>query len=328
MALDRSPTKQQVTTDSGAVLDIWSDPSAGQSLAQMFWRRVRERGDAEALRESTADGWRAISWAELGRRVRAIGLGLKSVGFGRHDVAAIVAGPGADWIAVEMAVYGVAGAVVAIDPKASPETVNAIVADSGAKVAFVGDGVAGPSAGHVFAATDLDDLMAAGDVYDREHLGQWEQLVDLARPKEAAALVYGPDGRGAMLSHKALVFQCVNASRWLGMNAGDVRLAEAPMSDLAERVVGGHAALYAGVVIAYGGASDIEPTWHMPRLVCRPKGCGPVALLGDDGMVPAPYGELRQDSDGGWELRGEHAFSGYRDAPVPEGWLRLQGMTV
>ncbi|MEQ9639426.1 MAG: AMP-binding protein [Alphaproteobacteria bacterium] len=320
-----------MTTDDGAVLDIWTDPAAGQTLAQMFWSRVGLRGEGEALRQRDADGWRTMSWAELGRRVRAIGLGLKALGFGRHDVAAIVAGPGADWLAAEMAVYGVAGAVVAIDPAAAPETVAAIIEDCAARVAFVGDGGVRPPVEHVFAAADLADLMAAGDAYDREHLGQWEQLVDLARPKETAALVYDEDGRGALLSHRALVFQCVNASRWLGMRAGDVRLAAAPMSDLAERVVGGHAALYAGVVIAYpppgpSQACGIEPTWRMPNLICRPQGCGPIAMIAAEGLVRAPYGELRQTDDGALELRGEHAFTGYRDDPAPDGWLRAQGI--
>ena len=52
-----------------------------ENVAQMFWNGVRERGPQVILRQKQFGVSQAVTWTELGRAAREVGLGLVSLGF-------------------------------------------------------------------------------------------------------------------------------------------------------------------------------------------------------------------------------------------------------
>ena len=85
----------------------------------------------------------------------------------------------------------------------------------------------------------FDTLLETGRAYDREHPGLWEKLIAGSRPEELALLVYtsgttGP-AKGAMLSHRNVIFQISNADAFVPMLEGGEQLAFLPLCHVAER---------------------------------------------------------------------------------------------
>jgi long-chain acyl-CoA synthetase len=266
-----------------ASLAVATDDAIGRSLPSMLLHRATAHGDAVILRKKDRGIWNEVTWRELERRARHVGMGLAAIGFAAGDRAAVLAETGADWAYADLGILGAGGVSVGIYPTSAPGQVAYVLRDCGATVLFVENEEQLDKALEaraecpdlrrivVFDMTGLRDLadpmcesfaslIERGEQYDRAHQGAWQAGIAAIGGDDLAVLVYtsgttGPP-KGAMLNHRTVLFQIVNGTALLGQHAGDERLAFLPMCHVAERVAGFYQALYSGTISNY--AESVE----------------------------------------------------------------------
>ncbi|HSF42257.1 MAG TPA: AMP-binding protein, partial [Thermoanaerobaculia bacterium] len=75
-----------------------------QSVVHMFQHQVASRPNAEAMSGRRNGQWYTLTWSEAGRRVRAVGCGLLSLGLAKGDRAAILATSSPDWVIADLGI--------------------------------------------------------------------------------------------------------------------------------------------------------------------------------------------------------------------------------
>ena len=256
------------------------------TLPRLFRHVVAERGDAVAMREKDLGVWRAVSWRQYGERARRTGLGLVALGLRPRDVVSIIADNGPEWLYTDLGTMSAGGVTNGIYTTDSPRQVEYIVNDSGTRFFFAGndeqldkildvrarcpalvkiivydlDGLHGFKDEQVMA---FDDLLELGARYDREHPEAWDRLVEIARPEDLALLVYtsgttGPP-KGAMLSHRNILFQLGAADFIAEPRPGDQQLSFLPLSHIAERTFTVFYPLRTGATVNFAESIDTVP---------------------------------------------------------------------
>jgi long-chain acyl-CoA synthetase len=256
------------------------------TLPRLFRHVVRERGEAVAMREKALGVWRAISWGEYGTRARHAGLGLVALGLRPGDVVSIIAENRPEWLYTDMGVLSVAGVTNGIYTTDSPRQVAYIVNDSGSRFFFAEneeqldkilqvraqcpqlvtivvydmDGLHGFRDEQVMSFAALLEL---GARYEGEHPKAWDALVEMPAPDDLAILVYtsgttGPP-KGAMLSHRNILFQLGYADFLAEPRAGDQQLSFLPLAHIAERTFTVFYPLRTGVTVNFAESIDTVP---------------------------------------------------------------------
>ena len=75
-----------------------------ENVAQMFWQGVEERGAQVILRQKQFGIWQAVTWTDLGRAAREVGMGLASLGFEPGEAASIQANTNREWLYADLGV--------------------------------------------------------------------------------------------------------------------------------------------------------------------------------------------------------------------------------
>ena len=106
----------------------------------------------------------------------------------------------------------------------------------------------------------FDELLELGRAHDAQHRGEWEQRVAASKADELALLVYtsgttGP-AKGAMLSHRNVIFQIANADAFIPIGTDDEQLAFLPLCHIAERTFTSFLPLRSGAIANF--AESIE----------------------------------------------------------------------
>src|SRR5439155_5449699 len=109
----------------------------------------------------------------------------------------------------------------------------------------------------------FDALLDLGAQYEREHPGAFDAMVELAKPEDLAILVYtsgttGPP-KGAMLSHRNILFQLGYADFIAEPRAGDQQLSFLPLSHIAERTFSVFYPLRTGATVNFAESIDTVP---------------------------------------------------------------------
>ena len=273
-------------TAPGAVTS--PDPAAftvhGQdTLPRLFRHVVRERGDRVAMREKHLGIWRGISWRDYGERARRVGLGLVALGLEPRDVVSILADNGPEWLYTDLGVMSVAGIPNGIYTTDSARQVEYIVNDSGTRFFFAEneeqldkilevrarcpalvkivvydmEGLHGFQDDQVMT---FEALLELGSRYDREHPGAFDRMVETPQPDDLAILVYtsgttGPP-KGAMLSHRNILFQLAYADFITELREGDQQLSFLPLCHIAERTFTVFNPLYTGSTVNFAESVD------------------------------------------------------------------------
>jgi long-chain acyl-CoA synthetase len=264
--------------EGGRQCVAWEDDAIGVSVPSMLLARAGTHGDATILRKKDRGIWKEVTWNQLALQARQVGMGLKALGFAPGEVAAVLAETGPEWVYADLGILGAGGISAGIYPTDAPSQVAYLLEDSGARVIFVENEEQLDKALEakatcpalmrivIFDMTGLRDLddphcesfaefLARGEAHDRAHPGDWEAGIGKIRGEQTAILVYtsGTTGRpkGAMLSHRNILFHCVNGTKLADQREGDERLAFLPMCHVAERIVGLYYALYAGTISNY-----------------------------------------------------------------------------
>ena len=256
------------------------------TLPRLFRHVVSQRGDAVAMREKDLGVWRAVTWRDYGERARRVGLGLVALGLRPRDVVSILAENGPEWLYTDLGTMSVGGVTNGIYTTDAPRQVEYIVNDSGTRFFFAGDeeqldkilevrarcpglvkivvfdveGLHGLTDPHVMS---FDDLLDLGARYEHEHPGAWDPLVEIARPDDLAILVYtsgttGPP-KGAMLSHRNIIFQLGFTDYLTPPREGDQQLSFLPLSHVAERTFTVFYPLSTGSTVNFAESIDTVP---------------------------------------------------------------------
>jgi long-chain acyl-CoA synthetase len=107
-------------------------------LLSRLWERASDPD--QVLSFPTAEGWQAMSWAQLAARVRAVAAGLVADGLRPGDRVALMGAPSADWTVADLAILAAAGVTVPIYDTSSAEQCGRILSSSGARLVLVDAG--------------------------------------------------------------------------------------------------------------------------------------------------------------------------------------------
>ncbi len=105
----------------------------------MFWHGVTTRAGKAIFRQKDFGIWQSVTWDELGRIAREIGMGLASLGYQPGEVVSILANTRKEWVYADLGALGAAGVVNGIYPTDAPAQVEYLLSDSGSVFVFVED---------------------------------------------------------------------------------------------------------------------------------------------------------------------------------------------
>jgi len=252
----------------------------------MFWNGVKTRGPKTIFRQKNLGIWQAVTWNELGRSAREIGMGLVSLGYEPGEVVSILSNTNKEWMCADLGALGAAGVVNGIYPTDAASQVEYLLSDSASVYAFVEDEEQLDKLLEVRARApklrkivvfdmeglhDLNDpqvlsletLRALGREYAAAHPGEWERRIGVRQSADLAILVYtsGTTGKpkGAMISHANIVLTCEGYQAAFPQSEEDERMAFLPLCHIAERVGGEYHALYSGAVLNFVENPDTVP---------------------------------------------------------------------
>jgi long-chain acyl-CoA synthetase len=258
----------------------------GPTIPAMFLDAVRLRGDAVALRQKDLGIWQATSWRELGEITREVTLGLASLGFEPGEVASILSSTNREWMFADLGVLCAGGVANGIYPTDSASQCEYLLADSGSVVVFVEDEEQLDKILEVRArlpglrrivvfdmeglrhfddpqVMSLDALRELGRTRAASHPQEFEQRAAARGPDDLAILVYtsGTTGKpkGAMISHRNLVFISRLYQRAIPQCEADERVCFLPLCHIAERVGGEYFSIHAGAVLNFVENPDTVP---------------------------------------------------------------------
>ena len=229
-------------------------------LDRLLSHVVHAHGNRPATRIKTgksADGtpeYKVQTYREFDARIQSIARALVRDGIQRGDRVALFANNCPQWSEIDYALGRIGGVPVPIYATSTPEQIRHIVADSGARLVFVG----GESElGRVREAREqlphLERVISLGAVADdTPELDQWlvaeadgDLDAEVARRREQAAgedlasIIYtsGTTGepKGVMLTHEALVAQIDAVSMMFDIQPTDHSLCFLPLSHALER---------------------------------------------------------------------------------------------
>ena len=261
-----------------AVATLAIGASHADTIPTMFWHGVKARARKVIFRQKDFGIWKSITWDELGRTAREIGMGLASLGYEPGEVVSILSNTRKEWVYADLGALGAAGVVNGIYPTDAAAQVEYLLSDSGSVYVFVEDDEQLdkvlevrerlPKLRKIFVfdmeglhelddpqVMGLDALRTLGREYDPSHPGEWERRIGLRKPEDLAILVYtsGTTGKpkGAMLSHANVVLTCEAYQDSFPQGESDERMAFLPLCHIAERVGGEYHSIYSGAVLNF-----------------------------------------------------------------------------
>ena len=248
------------------------------SVARMFWHGVRTHGPQVILRQKELGIWRAVTWAELGRAAREVGMGLIALGFEPGEVASIQSNTNREWLYADLGILGAGGVSNGIYPTDAAAQAEYLLADSGSVAVFVEDeeqldkilevrerlprlrkivifDMEGLRDFDDAQVMSLEALRALGADFDEKHEGVWEKRLGTRNAGDLAILVYtsGTTGKpkGAMISHKNILATLDGYQDAFPQGPGDERMAFLPLCHIAERLGGQYHSLHSGAVLNF-----------------------------------------------------------------------------
>lgn len=263
-----------------------------RTLPGLLSRSMAAYGNRRLFGTKSEKKWRWTSYSAFGRLVERMRGGLASLGIGRGDTVAIIAGNRLEWAVCAYATYGLGAASVPMYETQTDKEWEYILRDSDAKAVFVSsDGIrsrvnafrhALPELSHLIsiATTSLatptyDDLLLAGDARPAK---QTE-----VEPKDLACLIYtsGTTGepKGVMLTHANIVSNLSAVQDLFPIGNGDKSLSFLPWAHAFGHTVelhcmlsmGGSIAVCEGVERLVQNLAEVHPTvlFAVPKIFNR-----------------------------------------------------------
>jgi long-chain acyl-CoA synthetase len=248
------------------------------SVARLFWHGVRTRGPQVILRQKHLGIWRSLTWEELGRAAREVGMGLAALGLQPGEVASIQSNTNRDWVFADLGILGAGGVSNGIYPTDAPAQAEYLLGDSASVFVFVEDeeqldkilevrerlpalrkiivfDMEGLRDFEDAQVMSLEALRALGAEHDARHPGLWEQRLASRKPEDLAILVYtsGTTGKpkGAMISHRNILATLDGYQDSFPQGPADERMAFLPLCHIAERLGGQYHSIHSGAVLNF-----------------------------------------------------------------------------
>ncbi|MCK2218874.1 long-chain fatty acid--CoA ligase [Actinomadura sp. ATCC 31491] len=109
------------------------------SIPALLRDRITATPDAEAYRVPAGDGWRSLTWREVGERVRELALGLAALGAGPGSRVSILCSTRLEWILTDLAVLATGAATTTIYPSNTAAEAAFVITDSGSTIVVAED---------------------------------------------------------------------------------------------------------------------------------------------------------------------------------------------
>jgi long-chain acyl-CoA synthetase len=234
-----------------------------ETVAKLFWKRVTGHAAKIVLREKDLGIWNEYRWADWGDRAQWVGLGLIALGLRRGDRCSIASEINKEWLFADLGIICAGGVTNGVYPTDSAAQVEYLVNDSGTRFYFAEDEeqldkvleVRGRTPGleriiifDMDGLRGLDDpqcmsfeaLLELGRRQATADPGRWAQEIAGARPDDVMILTYtsgttGPP-KGAMISHRNVLFEVDALQRTLGVRDSDELLGFLPLAHIAGRL--------------------------------------------------------------------------------------------
>ena len=237
----------------------------GQTVPRQFLKTVAAHGDLVALRWKNADdSWGESTYNEFADQVARAAAGLSALGLGKGDRLMLMIRNMPEFHVLDTAALFVGATPVSIYNSSSPEQIEYLCNDAGAKVAIVEDQGFYEAFSKVRSSlSSLDKLgiirtdgSAGADFTYEELLASepvdLEEAAKIASPEDLATLIYtsgttGPS-KGVMIDHANVCWtvECIKAAANLDTYAGKRIVSYLPMAHIAERMMSHYQTLFVG----------------------------------------------------------------------------------
>jgi long-chain acyl-CoA synthetase len=205
----------------------------GETIPSLFLKRVQTYPDKVALREKAYGIWRDITWREYGEKVRAVALGLISLGLRKGECVSLIGENRPEWVYSDIGTMCAGGVTAGIYTTNAAEQCGYIVDHSESRFYIVENEEQFDKALKFRKTTprlekiivmdmeglkryedpmlmSFDDLLDRGEELHRREPHLFEKKIEEIEPEDLAVLIYtsgttGPP-KGAMLTQKNLVW--------------------------------------------------------------------------------------------------------------------------
>jgi len=229
------------------------------TLVEIYEAIVRNHPKTNNLNFKRDGVWHSLSAADMIRRARTIALGLYSLGLRKDDRVALLSESCVEWVLADQGCILSGAIMVPIYPTLTPDQVQYIVNDCGARAIFVFHRqklseleaalnecstienviLFGSDGSTADGFMTLAELEARGRSLqaDSPHLSS--ELAQAAKPEDLATIIYtsGTTGepKGVMLTHSNMVSNLIDSSKHLEFGEDDSALSVLPLSHVFER---------------------------------------------------------------------------------------------
>jgi len=263
------------------------------TLVELYREAFRAHPKPNAFRHKVDGAWRDVSSAEALDAIGRIAAALAARGVRPGDRVAIVSENRLEWALADLAILTAGAASVPVYATLTPGQTRHILADSGARIAFVSTRAQLgkleslraelPALESIVAFDDEGPLTWRGMLAESPDAAAGARFGDLVKPNDIATLIYtsGTTGtpKGVILTHANLVSNVVDALKDFSIGPEDTALSVLPLSHVFERMAGHYTMLSKAVTIAYAESvdtfaadmQDVKPTivLAVPRLFER-----------------------------------------------------------
>jgi long-chain acyl-CoA synthetase len=236
------------------------DALPARTLLDYFQFSARS-GKPDLLVSKVNGAWTPVPASEFGRKTRAFGIGLTTLGMDHDDRIAILSENRPEWPMVDFATLGIGGITVPIYTTYLAPQVEYILRDCTAKILVVSNEkelakvmevrsrcpalayvvlVEGkvPNADGVLS---FETVVQRGEEALKLRPGAWDERVANVNPESHATIIYtsGTTGepKGAVLSHGNLVSNVTTASTFFELGPETVALSFLPLAHVFERMI-------------------------------------------------------------------------------------------
>ena len=253
-----------------------------QNLAELFLYALRKYPRKNALNFKSDGKWVPISTNEMLIRIENIALGLYSLGLRNGEKAAILASNSPEWTLVDAGCQFNGIVDVPIYTTLTPDSIQYILKDSGAKLLFLQDYESYEYIKGILPACESvkNIVLFGNDDKETDNLHMLEQIENLGKklkmekpsllselllkidPQDIATLIYtsGTTGepKGVMLSHENLLSNAIDACEKYKFTSDDTPLSVLPLSHVFERT-GMYLYILNGMAVHYAESFDKVP---------------------------------------------------------------------